>query len=99
MSFFYLLIICVALQIRLYQVLTADAVSSGSSRSVSDSSVRLLDRKTISSHARPGWEVFKVTDVVRHWINDSSVNHGIPLNFYCRSEVGVQKTLLPRVPQ
>ena len=64
-------------QLRLYQVLHregARGVDRGGSE-VDPADLRLLQSRRLSAH-RYGWEVFKVSDTVRHWVNASMPNYG-----------------------
>jgi len=42
--------------------------------------LRLVQRRRISAR-RPGWEVFKLRDVVQRWVDDRSTNRGILLAY------------------
>jgi len=39
--------------------------------------LRLIHRRRISAVGRPGWEVFKVRNVIQRWVNDPSKNRGM----------------------
>ena len=57
-------------------MLREDATWPSAAESAGDSDcLRLIDRRRIRTR-RPGWEVFKLRNVIQQWVNDPSSNRG-----------------------
>jgi len=65
-------------QVRLYEVLREGATAPSAAESEADEDndeLRLIQRRRISAR-RPGWEVFKLRNVIQRWLDDPSTNRG-----------------------
>jgi len=51
-----------------------------------DDALRLVHRRRIGAR-RPGWEVFKLRNVIQRWANDPSTNRGVLFNWLIFSDV------------
>ena len=67
-----------AVQVKLYEVLREGATAP-SAADEDDDGLRLVHRRRVSAR-RPGWEVFKLRNVIQRWANDPSTNRGVLLN-------------------
>ena len=70
---------CLRLQVRLYEVLREGVTAPSAAESpVHDDNdgLRLVQRRRISAR-RPGWEVFKLRNVIQRWLHDPSTNRGV----------------------
>jgi hypothetical protein len=64
-------------QVRLYEVLSDNVrkLLTAERPEIPSDQLRLVVPRRVSTH-RHGWEVFKIGDIVRRWVNDSTTNYG-----------------------
>lgn len=75
---------CFHFQLFLYEIIgTGNATNERDRKSmasdgdvIDDACLRLLHRRRIGRHQKPGWEVFNVSATVRRWVEQPDDNRG-----------------------
>ncbi|ESO07906.1 hypothetical protein HELRODRAFT_98091 [Helobdella robusta] len=72
----FVILFFIHFQLKLYQILCKKTSTRHPNFNRNPIDLRLLETRSILRSFKPGWETFKVKDVVKKWIDHPSSNHG-----------------------